>query len=206
MQLLEPGLHAIPDFHAEAVQPFLNLVQMDGRIAGSGSEIRLAAHVPLAAYRRRDAVEAAGDGAVVIKHALIVRIEERTADAGLGGLFHDVLHGVFRTFGIAQLAEIVALHTSQLAIHTPGVLKDTGTLGAEVVLFDEPRVQVHGFDKRKVKHGVAAITATGLAGHAVRVHLANAGKHRVGFSNKCLVRSEHRGKLGHDVDHRIYNR
>ena len=58
MQLLEPGLHAIPDFHAEAVQPFLNLVQMDGRIAGSGSEIRLAAHVPLAAYRRRDAVEA----------------------------------------------------------------------------------------------------------------------------------------------------
>ena len=162
--------------------------------------------MPLAAYRRRDAVEAAGDGAVVIKHALIVRIEERTADAGLGGLFHDVLHGVFRTFGIAQLAEIVALHTSQLAIHTPGVLKDTGTLGAEVVLFDEPRVQVHGFDKRKVKHGVAAITATGLAGHAVRVHLANAGKHRVGFSNKCLVRSEHRGKLGHDVDHRIYNR
>ena len=66
MQLLEPGLHAIPDFHAEAVQPFLNLVQMDGRIAGSGSEIRLAAHVPLAAYRRRDAVEAAGDGAVVM--------------------------------------------------------------------------------------------------------------------------------------------
>ena len=117
-----------------------------------------------------------------------------------------MLHGVFRTFGIAQLAEIVALHTSQLAIHTPGVLKDAGTLGAEVVLFDEPRVQVHGFDKRKVKHGVAAITATGLAGHAVRVHLANAGKHRVGFSNKCLVRSEHRGKLGHDVDHRIYNR
>ena len=75
MQLLEPGLHAIPDFHAEAVQPFLNLVQMDGRIAGSGSEIRLAAHVPLAAYRRRDAVEAAGDGAVVINYALIVRIE-----------------------------------------------------------------------------------------------------------------------------------
>ena len=92
MQLLEPGLHAIPDFHAEAIQPFLNLVQMDGRIIDSGSEIGLAAYVPLAADRRGDAVETTGDGAVVIKHALIVRVEELAADAGLGSPFHDVPH------------------------------------------------------------------------------------------------------------------
>ena len=164
---------------------------MNGGIGLAFFKGRKTAHMALPGNGRGHAVNTAGKGPCVVQQAMVVIVQQGAAQFNLGGLLHDG----FGTFAVFFCPVQFALDARGTAVKIGGALKNSRTLRPVTKGRFKSLVDVHGFDKRKIKKCVTAIATAFLADYALGKSPAHPAKKVVNFSPQCFIAGKNRAQI-----------